>query len=432
MFAADIDVPVEAYRERAANREEPYLIGDDIVISHDLRLGRDFAASGLCFFSDVSKYQSKPYDATYPYPVASFRFHSGTALDVLASANWSYLRGAITAGHIRVAVAYVVFIPGQLATVMAGIHALFGATCPTNRLALMIDMESGAGFAGPGNHSAEANQWAQAFATYTGTGSSWARVIGYANAGDWASNWPQRDARLKRITAAYNAKDPSPWGWQYAGGNPAYPVPPGYPRTAAPWSSTYIDMNVVNYTIDELEQQLEITAPVTKGADDMPLLIFSPDLRTVGEQGWSKDPSKATTENPQGYTYWPTFTNEQGIHWIPNTELVALDTLVQSGDVFMLGAAYSWDDCRVLMLDKYGPGGQVALPTGTDLGEGPGVNISPSINMVPLPGTPPTTGGVDLTAVAAAAKQGAAAALNGATVTTTQTTDITSTIGAPP
>lgn len=266
------EVPLEAYHNRAANNPVPWLIPLDVTEpAHGIREGFTAAAAGQCFYPDTSEFQDKPYDASFPYPVASFRFHTGYRLDNLAAGNWAYHQAAIASGRTRVLFAYAVFIPGQLSVVMAGIRSLFGATCPTNRLVLMIDMESSSnGFAGPGDHSAEANSWAQTFADYTGTPTDWLRSVGYANQGDWASNWPGHDARLKQGKAAYTASDPSPWWWQYAGGNPAYPVPAGFPRTCAPWSDRYIDMNVINVSIDELEQQLGIATPEPEEDDDMP------------------------------------------------------------------------------------------------------------------------------------------------------------------
>ena len=118
------------------------------------------------FFADTSHYQVY-YDDTYPYLVNSFRGDSGYSTDRKAAGNWAWTRRAIGSGAIRLCIIYVVYIPGNNAEILARMKSWLGATCP-DRVAFRVDVESGAGFAGGGNHSAGANQLAGMLASYAG------------------------------------------------------------------------------------------------------------------------------------------------------------------------------------------------------------------------------------------------------------------------
>lgn len=206
------------------------------------------------YYADTSEFQI-PYNSAYPYPVAMFRFHSGYIVDPHAAANWQYLQTAIGAGRIRLVYAYAVFVPGQLTKVLAGLKQVFGGKCPTNRLVIVIDMESGSDFAGPGNHSAEANIWA-------GTFQAWgAQVDPYANAPDYAACWPTVAPSLTRrhISKYSNIPPPGAYSWQYYGVTDD-PSPAGAPRGCAPFG-VGVDMNVIYRSIDQIELDYGITKP---------------------------------------------------------------------------------------------------------------------------------------------------------------------------
>lgn len=200
------------------------------------------------YYPDVSEFQV-PYNGEFTGQVASFRFHSGYRVDANAGANWAWLSGALAETRVRVVIAYAVFIPGQLETVVAGLMEVFGTHCPDG-LVLMVDMESGIGFAGPGNHSVEANLWAETFASYAG---SWLRVVPYANDPDYGECWPQLDSRLtKRHVARYEPPEPADaYSWQYYGGVPGETGVPGAPTSCAPFGNC--DMNVINRSVAEIE-----------------------------------------------------------------------------------------------------------------------------------------------------------------------------------
>jgi hypothetical protein len=207
------------------------------------------------FFVDISRWQS-PVTSAYPYPILSFRADSGGSTDGNAAANWAYCKAS---AGIKVAIGYVVFIPGKRAAILQRVRNLFGPA--PGKLVLMIDMESGTGFAGPGDHSTEANALLNDFAGYLGSRD---RVIGYANSSDWSHGWPAAPSWLKRITAAYGTRDPGTFGWQYYGGVATYPSPAGYPRSCPPFGSN-VDMNVIHQPIADIVAALGLgTTPAAE------------------------------------------------------------------------------------------------------------------------------------------------------------------------
>lgn len=321
-MTAPVEVPAEAYQLRAANNPVPFRVPYGVTpLTHGRLTAFALAAAVACYYPDVSEFQP-PYTTAFPYPIAGLRFHSGFRIDNNVRASWAVLQQMLAIRHVRVVIAYAVFIPGQLQRVLADMKAVFGQTCPTNRLVIMNDMESGAGFAGPGNHSAEANQWEQAFADYTGNSANWLRETGYANAGDWASNWPQYDQRMKQHIAAYNGKNPGGWAWQYAGGNPAYPVPPGAPRTCAPWGDRYIDMNVIFKTIDQIEADLGIvTIAPPLPPEEEKMQIEAILWTTVNDD---------TTPNPQTWLTHPNIAG-WGEHIVDGNAMAAANAMVTAG-----------------------------------------------------------------------------------------------------
>jgi len=150
-----------------------------------------------------------------------------------------------------------VFRPGQGHAIFDRVKTFFGGKAPA-KLAVMIDMESGDQFAGPGDHSSGANELAELFAIWLG---SRKRVIGYANGGDWANNWPTRPSWLKRFTAAYGTHDPGTFGWQYYGAT-SDPTLTGYPRSCPPFGSN-VDMNVIHQPIGDIVTAFGLTKEFT-------------------------------------------------------------------------------------------------------------------------------------------------------------------------
>jgi hypothetical protein len=234
---------------RAANQAPPADWADRVPALSRAELVWTAAAGAPQFFADTSTWQPY-YDDSYPYLINSFRGDSGSSTDAKAVGNWAWSKHAIARGALRICIIYAVYIPGNNTEILSRLKAFLGQTCPT-RVCFRVDVESGQGFAGPGNHSSGANQLASMFANYAG---SWDRVEAYANASDYRGGWPQCDPRLKKCLAAYNA-DPLPAGYyskQYYGALP-YPSPTGYPRTVQPFGS-FVDMNAVTRNINQIEQ----------------------------------------------------------------------------------------------------------------------------------------------------------------------------------
>lgn len=203
--------------------------------------------SGGTFFADFSEFQPVITSA-YPWAMASFRADTGWRRDNHAAANWSFIKNSST---VQVALTYVVYIPGQNAAIMSRLKSLFGSTCP-DKLAVVVDMESGSGFAGPGNHSADANNLLNELVAWTG---SRRRVLAYANSYDFLSCWSGLPTWVKRITASYGTSDPGTWGWQYFGGMTQYSSPAGYARSCAPFGA-WVDINVTHRSIAQVKADL--------------------------------------------------------------------------------------------------------------------------------------------------------------------------------
>lgn len=212
------------------------------------------------FFEDRSRWNGPTLD-NYPYPILSFRVDSGFDTDVYAKSNLALVHRSTS---IKLGIGYVVHIPGEEAAILARIKAVFGPSSP--RIAWMVDEESGRGFAGPGDHSAGANKLCDLLTAYCGGDAR--RVCGYANGGDWSSNWASRRPGLKRIVAKYSAFAPSGdwYGWQYSDGDAQWARMRGFPFVRG------ADMNVVRRDVPQIIADFGL-APVPKPPAPKPLAV---------------------------------------------------------------------------------------------------------------------------------------------------------------
>jgi hypothetical protein len=229
------------------------------------------------FYADVSYFQTPVTDA-YPHPMIAFRVDWGGGIDDNARANWAW---ASAHPRVQVVIAYVVFKPGQVNATMKRLTDFFGQSAP-RKLVVMIDMESGSGFAGPGDHSPGANALANALAVWLGDKR---RVIGYANGNDWAGCWPSAPSWMKRVQASYGTNSPDAWGWQYYGGDARWPSPAGYPRSCPPFGAN-VDMNVIHKPIGQIAADCGLAAPVpvkpTPNTPTPETPVTKSDLPTTG------------------------------------------------------------------------------------------------------------------------------------------------------
>lgn len=214
------------------------------------------AATTHTFHADVSEFQ-KLYDNSYPYPMVAIRGDNGGRLDY----NFASNHHRVTADpKNQVEVVYVVYRTDvSIGTVLNRLKTVLGATCPP-KVAFRVDMESGSGFAGPGDHSSGANAWVAALTAYSRK-PPYLRIDGYANGGDWSNNWRTRPNGLKRILADYSSSLPGGYfGYQYFGGMTQYPSPPGFPRSCPPFGA-WVDMNVVMRPISQIVVDYGVALP---------------------------------------------------------------------------------------------------------------------------------------------------------------------------
>jgi hypothetical protein len=226
------------------------------------------------YWPDTSKWQGviSSFSAVHAH-----RIDSGVVTDSTWGATYANAQQANKRGELRLLIGYVVYRPGQEAAITARVRSAMGGSCP-KWVGFMIDMESGAQFAGPGEHSAGANKLVSLLAEFSGRGID--AVCGYANGSDWASCWSTRPSGLKRIVARYSSSPPAGdwWGWQYSDGSATWPLPEG-----AMFASGR-DMNMTHRALDRVLTDFAVHAAapredpitITEG-DDMPMILRATD-----------------------------------------------------------------------------------------------------------------------------------------------------------
>lgn len=255
------------------------------------------ASPSVSFGADIAEFQPL-YDTSYPYSWIAIRGDSGGRLDYKFATNFAR---AHADPKIKLLVIYLVVQPGQLSPVYDRIVAVLGKTCPS-KVAFRFDVESGAQFAGPGDHSAELRYWVSSFAAYAATA---ARLDGYANSGDWSALWPSHPPTLKRFLADYTDQLPAGWyGYQYYGGL-NFPTPAGYPRSCPPFGG-WVDMNVIQRPIAQIVTDYGLSAP----APPPPVPLRKDKHMVIVHDGGS----------PNGALHLQT---ESGVYWLPTATDVA-------------------------------------------------------------------------------------------------------------
>ena len=177
-------------------------------------------------FADVSEFQV-PVNDLYPYQVLSIRVCDGTYQDHNFAANYAWMRDALDSGRLTFGIVYTYVRPNwsdNANTVRSMIDA-GGGLHP--RVALMLDVESGGN--PPGDGSSWINDLYWNLADYAGSPQ---RIIGYANAYDFAYMWQTRPEGLRVIAAGYgsNPNLPGQVAHQYTDGTGFSPnLPQGCP-----------------------------------------------------------------------------------------------------------------------------------------------------------------------------------------------------------
>lgn len=212
------------------------------------------AVAGWVIWADVSKWQGRPFDASYPWDFAVYRLTlSTTTIDQFGAANAAYCHANAGPGkQLAAHGGYHVWYPGNEAGQAA---AFFAQAVVDDYFVAMIDAERWGG-AISGNHSPQLNQLAELFAARVGRD----RVLPYGNQADLDELWPNRPSWLQPpMKARYAAVPPAApfFGWQYSDGSAQWPVAAGWPRSSAPFGPC--DHNAFKGTTADLLARFGIT-----------------------------------------------------------------------------------------------------------------------------------------------------------------------------
>ncbi|WNN95750.1 lysin A, glycosyl hydrolase domain [Gordonia phage Fribs8] len=214
----------------------------------------------MTYWSDVSQYQGRPVDDSYPHPFFSFRTNSGDARDTLAIENAKRAKAMLDSGKLKGIFAYYFFRPGQ-------------ANCDLHRtilqeaglwghpgLATMVDVEDAGGVI-KGDQSAEVNDEVARLRSWYGDER---RVFGYLNGVANGGLWVTFPPNFWFVTPSYSGR-PGVW---------ANPNPPakllartfGHQFTDAaatkPWPLG-TDLNFTAKSVEEIQSLLGLN---TKGS----------------------------------------------------------------------------------------------------------------------------------------------------------------------
>jgi hypothetical protein len=207
-------------------------------------------SAGGTSWADVSQYQGRPVDHTYPYGVLCFRTNSGDQVDTLAAQNARSAKQALQTGGSAIVIPYYFFRPGE-------------ENCDLHRKVLedaglwnndgtisMVDVESAGGTI-TGDQSWEINDEVNRLRGWYG---NTRRVIGYWNPNADGGLWLVRPYALELVMPQYNN---SPGDLSGVRNNIAVREAFAHQYTdrdtgVAPWSGQNVDMNWTPYTIAEL------------------------------------------------------------------------------------------------------------------------------------------------------------------------------------
>ena len=175
-------------------------------------------------WADVSQWQGRPADNSYPHGLFAFRCYHYPDRDTLFAQNIAWARGAIASGKLWGFIVYYFYRPETDGAKI--LRDMVGK--PDPRMVAMIDVEADhSSDYGPvtGNHSAKINAQFDALASWTGDKR---QVIGYGNVGDLNTLWPSKPSGARLIVANYSSKPsyPGMFAHQYADDVPCAPFGP--------------------------------------------------------------------------------------------------------------------------------------------------------------------------------------------------------------
>jgi hypothetical protein len=236
-------------------------------------------SEGGTSWADVSQYQGRPVDSTYPYGVLSFRTNSGDKVDTLALENARSAKKALASGGSSLVIPYYFFRPGEENCDLhrkvledAGLWNVDGTIT-------MVDVES-AGGAIKGDQSWEINDEVNRIRGWYG---NTRRVCGYWNPNADSGLWLTRPYALELIIPQYNNRPGDLTGvhdniavreafaHQYT--DKATDVPP--------WSGQGVDMNWSVYTLAELLTLFGLKEAIKEPEPGGPIDVTDADLEEL-------------------------------------------------------------------------------------------------------------------------------------------------------
>lgn len=201
------------------------------------------------FWADVSQYQGKPVDSTYPHKIFSFRTNSGDLKDTLAEENATRAVSLLDSGICEIVIPYYFFRPGEA---NCDLHReILEKTGLFNhpRTVSMVDVE-GANGQVTGDNTWEINDEVNRI---RGWYNSFDRVIGYWNPNADPGLWVARGG-LNLVIPQYNRTPGDLSSVQNAQAR-AEAFAHQFTETArdiAPWTGQNVDKNWSPYNIKEL------------------------------------------------------------------------------------------------------------------------------------------------------------------------------------
>ena len=175
-------------------------------------------------WADVSQWQGRPADNSYPYGLFAFRCYHYPDRDTLFAANIGWARQAVTAGRLWGFIVYYFYRPETDGAKI--LRDMVGK--PDPRMVAMIDVEGDHNSKyGPvtGNQSSRINAQWQALASWLGDAR---RVIGYGNVGDLNGLWPSKPPGVRLVVANYSSVPsyPGMFAHQFTDHQPTAPFGP--------------------------------------------------------------------------------------------------------------------------------------------------------------------------------------------------------------
>ncbi|PSR64006.1 MULTISPECIES: hypothetical protein [Nocardia] len=267
-------------------------------------------------WADTSQYntdnggRSLPIDASYPWPVYSFRTNSGDKTDTIAVENARRVRSLLDSGKLALALPYYFFRPGQANCDLHRDVLTEGGLWGHPRLVTMVDVESANGQI-RGDQSDEVNDEVDRLRGWYANAK---RVVGYLNAVADAGLWRTRPDALPFITPNYS-HTPGVW---------ASTPPPKWMQAlafaqqytdrgrCAPWPNP-VDLNQSPLELPQLlallgiEGGTAVSDPIVDGAGQ--LHPFADKIRPI----LHPDNVNSSTRSPEAawpYDMWADMWNE--------------------------------------------------------------------------------------------------------------------------